>query len=58
MGEYCEPTWACLRGSKKGEILPSRVQDFETDVSVYGVRGLAGNVQIIVHLLNLMITLS
>lgn len=44
-GNYCEPTWACLRGSKKSEILPSRVQDFETDVSVYGVRGLAGNVQ-------------
>ena len=44
-GNYCEPTWACFRGSKKGHTLPSRVQDFETDVSVYGVCGLAGNVQ-------------
>jgi serine/threonine-protein kinase len=44
-GNYCEPTWACFRGSKKGELLPSHIHDFETDKSVYGICGLAGNVQ-------------
>lgn len=44
-GNYCEPTWACFRGSKKGEVLPSRVTDFVMDTSVYGICGLAGNVQ-------------
>ena len=44
-GNYCEPTWACFRGSKKGELLPSHIHDFTIDISVYGVCGLAGNVQ-------------
>jgi serine/threonine-protein kinase len=44
-GDYFEPTWACVRGSKKGRPLPCSVYEYETDRSVYGVRGMAGNVQ-------------
>ncbi len=46
-GNYFEPTWSCVRGSTKGRTLPARVDDeiYPEDCSIYGVRGLAGNVQ-------------
>ena len=44
-GEYFEPTWACVRGSKEGKSLPASIFDHPLDCSPYGVFGLAGNAQ-------------
>ena len=44
-GDQVEPTWACVSGShprRKG-VMP--VDEYPTDVSPYGVRGMAGNVR-------------
>ncbi len=43
-GDFLDPAWACTRGSHAGRPKPSDVTGFPNDVSVYGVRGLAGNV--------------
>ena len=44
-GDWVEPTWACMLGSDcRGSGLAS-VDAFPTDASVYGVRGMAGNVR-------------
>jgi serine/threonine-protein kinase len=44
-GDHVEPTWACVAGShrERKRIMP--VDDYLTDVSPYGVRGMAGNVR-------------
>ncbi|MEP7121814.1 MAG: bifunctional serine/threonine-protein kinase/formylglycine-generating enzyme family protein [Byssovorax sp.] len=44
-GDQVEPTWACVSGShrERKRIMP--VDDYLTDVSPYGVRGMAGNVR-------------
>jgi serine/threonine-protein kinase len=44
-GDQVEPTWACVSGSheKRQSLMP--VHEFPTDVSPYGVRGMAGNVR-------------
>jgi serine/threonine-protein kinase len=44
-GDHVEPTWACVSGShrERKRIMP--VEDYLTDVSPYGVRGMAGNVR-------------
>lgn len=44
-GDHVEPTWACVSGShrERKRIMP--VDEFLTDVSPYGVRGMAGNVR-------------
>ena len=44
-GDHVEPTWACVSGShrERKQIMP--VDDYPTDVSPYGVRGMAGNVR-------------
>ena len=44
-GEYFEPTWACVRGSKEGKPLPASIYDHPLDCSPYGVFGFAGNAQ-------------
>lgn len=44
-GNRLEATWSCLRGSKKGALLPSVIHEFPEDCSVYEIRGLMGNVQ-------------
>ena len=44
-GEFMDPTWCCMRDSHRGPVLPAPVEDHTLDVSPYGVRGLAGNVQ-------------
>lgn len=43
-GDFADPTWACVSGSRDGRPMPAPVGDHPLDVSVYGVRGLAGNV--------------
>ncbi len=44
-GDHPEPTYACVREGAPGRPLPARVQDFPTDESPYGVRGMVGNVR-------------
>lgn len=44
-GEQLEPTWACMVGSRPGAPALEPIDAFETDESVYGVRGLAGNIR-------------
>ncbi len=42
-GDFFDPTWACLRDSHAKRPLPATVEEYVTDESPYGVRGLAGN---------------
>ena len=42
-GEHLDPSWACMKDSHPGDILMQEVDSFPEDVSVYGVRGTAGN---------------
>jgi eukaryotic-like serine/threonine-protein kinase len=44
-GDHFEPTFACVIGSHDGDFRPFAVDAFATDVSAYGVRGLAGNMR-------------
>ncbi|MEZ4447506.1 MAG: bifunctional serine/threonine-protein kinase/formylglycine-generating enzyme family protein [Polyangiaceae bacterium] len=47
-GDYFDPSFACLVGSRDGALSPSPVDDdhhFQHDCSPYGVRGMAGNVR-------------
>ena len=44
-GNYFEPTWAAVRGHTEGHILPAPIGQHPVDRSVYGIYGLAGNVQ-------------
>jgi formylglycine-generating enzyme required for sulfatase activity len=44
-GDAFDPSWACLRDSHGGRALPQVVDSFPTDVSVYGVRGMGGNMR-------------
>lgn len=44
-GDSFDPSWCCARASHPGRPLPAVVDSFPVDVSVYGVRGLGGNVQ-------------
>jgi serine/threonine protein kinase/formylglycine-generating enzyme required for sulfatase activity len=44
-GDRFDPAWACSRDSHGGQMLPSRVDGYPVDVSVYGVRGLGGNMR-------------
>jgi serine/threonine protein kinase/formylglycine-generating enzyme required for sulfatase activity len=45
-GDFADATWACLRESHAKRMLPAAVTDYPTDESPYGVRGMAGNVQV------------
>ena len=40
-GDFGDPTWACVHGARDGRPMPSLTDDFATDVSPYGVRGMA-----------------
>lgn len=42
-GDHFEPTW-CLNSEVSPDIMPVAVTEFPEDVSIYGVRGLGGNV--------------
>jgi eukaryotic-like serine/threonine-protein kinase len=44
-GDQPEPTWACMVGSRSGVPALASVDEYETDESPYGARGLAGNVR-------------
>jgi len=44
-GDRFDATFACVRESHEGRPLPAPVSDYPHDCSVYGVRGLAGNVR-------------
>lgn len=44
-GELLDPSWTHIAGSRPGRAMPASVESFPADVSVYGVRGLGGNVQ-------------
>jgi len=44
-GEHFDPSWCCMRASHTGRPTPVSVDSYPTDVSVYGVRGVAGNVR-------------
>ena len=44
-GDHIDPTWACVLDSHPGTPGRGPVGSFPTDVSPYGVRGLAGNVR-------------
>ena len=43
-GDFADPTWACVHGSRAGRPMPAPVGAHPVDTSVYGVRGTAGNV--------------
>ncbi len=42
-GDHIDPSWCCYRDSHRGRRLPTVVDSFPVDVSVYGVRGMGGN---------------
>ena len=42
-GDNFDPSWSCMRFSHSAEISPSSIHDFPIDESVYGVKGMAGN---------------
>jgi serine/threonine-protein kinase len=44
-GDHVEPTWACGSGSHPEPQRVMSVAGYRTDVSPYGVRGMAGNVR-------------
>lgn len=44
-GEHVDPLWCCMRASHTTTAKPHPVDSFPEDVSVYGVRGMAGNVR-------------
>jgi formylglycine-generating enzyme required for sulfatase activity/tRNA A-37 threonylcarbamoyl transferase component Bud32 len=44
-GDLPEPSWACMLGSTEAPPAPASVDAYPVDVSVYGVRGLTGNVR-------------
>ena len=44
-GDRFDPRFACVRSSHAGRPLPAPIDAFPDDVSVYGVRGMAGNLR-------------
>lgn len=44
-GDHLEPTWFRNAQAAPGRPKPARIMDYPTDVSIYGVRGLSGNVR-------------
>ena len=43
-GDGLDPSWTCMRQSHQGRAMPAEVGAFPIDESVYGIRGMAGNV--------------
>ena len=44
-GDGFDPSWCCMRSSHPGRPLPAGVDTYPVDASVYGVRGLGGNIE-------------
>jgi len=42
-GDYLDPSWCCMHDSRPGQLLPSVIDTYPVDVSVYGIKGLGGN---------------
>jgi serine/threonine-protein kinase len=42
-GDGFDPSWACMKESHAGRLLPAVVDTYPIDESPYGVRGMAGN---------------
>jgi formylglycine-generating enzyme required for sulfatase activity len=44
-GDWADTSWACINPSYRGRAVPAVVDSYPVDESVYGVRGLGGNVR-------------
>jgi len=44
-GDDLDPSRCCMRDSHQNQTLPSVIESYPVDVSVYGVRGLGGNMR-------------
>jgi len=44
-GNFSDPSWALSRESHPGRLIPARVDSYPLDESVYGVRGMGGNIR-------------
>jgi serine/threonine-protein kinase len=44
-GDVLDPSWCCIRDSHAGRPRPAVVDSFQVDESVYGARGVGGNVR-------------
>ena len=44
-GDFHDPSWSCTTDSHRGRRMPQVVDSYPVDVSPYGVRGMAGNVE-------------
>jgi len=44
-GDDLDPSWCCMVKSHQGAGLPSVIESYPIDVSVYGIRGLGGNMR-------------
>ena len=44
-GNHMDPSWALSRESHNGRLIPGRVDSHPVDESVYGVRGMGGNIR-------------
>ena len=42
-GDHFDPTWARIRSSTRTRPLPTTIDSYPVDTSVYGVRGMGGN---------------
>ena len=44
-GDHFDPSWCAMTDSHRGRRLLAQVDDYPVDTSVYGIRGMAGNVE-------------
>ena len=44
-GNYADPSWALSSAGHPGRMLPARIHSHPVDESVYGIRGMAGNIR-------------
>jgi len=44
-GDHLDPSWCCMKDNHQGAMLPSVIESYPIDVSVYGIRGLGGNMR-------------
>jgi len=44
-GDVLDPSWCCMYNSHRKQPLPTLITDYPVDVSVYGIRGLGGNMR-------------
>jgi eukaryotic-like serine/threonine-protein kinase len=44
-GDLGDPSWSCMHDSHRGKPLPAAIDTFPVDESVYGLRGMGGNVR-------------